>query len=211
MQNRIGGSTDIVLITQDNYAEYTQLPSFIIDKHNKGFISDAHFSDLIRLDVLIHKGGLWIDPTVYVSCSDLPEYVVNNDCFLFTAFSLNNIEVSKISNWLIAAKRGNILLRETQRMLYAYWKQNNYPISYYIFHMFFTIATEEYPDEWAKIPKFNNLNPHVLQWEFGNLYNENRLNEIKRFADFHKLTYRLADTCDKPGTYYDVLVNQGKM
>lgn len=211
MKNRIGGGTDIVLITSNNYKDYTNLPDYILKKHEKGLISDAHFSDLIRLDILINHGGLWIDPTCYVSCCGIPDYIKNSDCFLFTSFSLNDIEVSKISNWLIGAKPQNILLRETRRSLYQYWKENNYPINYYIFHMFFTIAGERYPEAWNKIPRFNNLNPHVLQWEFGQQYNEKRLEEIERFADFHKLTYRLKRNCDTPGSFYDVMINEGKM
>ena len=207
----MGGGTDIVLITNENYKDYTNLPDYILEKHEKGLISDAHFSDLIRLDVLINYGGLWIDPTCYVSCDAVPQYIENCDCFLFTSFSLNDIEVSKISNWLIGAKPQNILLRETQRSLYQYWKENNYSLNYYIFHMFFTIAGERYQEAWNKIPRFNNLNPHVLQWEFGQQYNEKRLEEIERFSDFHKLTYRLKETCDTAGSFYDVMINEGKM
>ena len=95
-------------------------------------------------------------------------------------------------------------------MLYAYWKDYDYAVNYYIFHLFFTIAAQKYPDEWEKIPKLNNLNPHVLQWEFAKKNDEARLKILCRLADFHKLTYRLEQSCNDKSSFYDVMINQGR-
>lgn len=205
-----GDNYTIKLITKKNFQQYANLPEYIVEKWMNHKISDAHFSDLIRLECLIKHGGCWIDSTVFCSSKELPDYITKSELFLFTTFSLNDIEVSKISNWLIAAKPNNILLRETQRMLYAYWRDFDYAINYYIFHLFFTIAASEFPDEWNKIPKLNNLNPHVLQWEFDKTYSESRLQMICKWADFHKLTYRLEKTCNKEGCFYDIMINRGE-
>ena len=58
---------EIILIDETNFLEYVNIPDYIIKKWKKGLISYAHFSDILRLEVLIAHGGLWLDSTVYVS------------------------------------------------------------------------------------------------------------------------------------------------
>ena len=41
---------EIVVITEENYKSYVQFPTVIEEKRKKGIITDAHFSDLLRLE-----------------------------------------------------------------------------------------------------------------------------------------------------------------
>ena len=61
----------IILITEDNYKEYVQFPTYILEKYEKGCFSKTHLSDLLRLELLIKYGGTWIDATVSVSYTHL--------------------------------------------------------------------------------------------------------------------------------------------
>ena len=56
---------DIVLITKENFRDYVDIPEYVISKWKKGKILNAHFSDILRLALLIKYGGLWIDATVF--------------------------------------------------------------------------------------------------------------------------------------------------
>lgn len=47
----------------------------------KGIITNTHFSDLLRIELLINHGGLWLDATTYLT-GTLPNYISEND-FLF--------------------------------------------------------------------------------------------------------------------------------
>lgn len=47
----------IILITEDNYKEYVQFPTYILEKYEKGCFSKTHLSDLLRLELLIKYGG----------------------------------------------------------------------------------------------------------------------------------------------------------
>jgi len=62
---------EVVLITNDNYFNYLEIPNFIIDKLSQNIISLTHLSDYIRVALLSKYGGLWLDATVYVN-SPLP-------------------------------------------------------------------------------------------------------------------------------------------
>lgn len=53
----------ITVITADNMNEYVQFPDYIVRKWKEGVISNTHLSDLLRLELLIRYGGLWIDST----------------------------------------------------------------------------------------------------------------------------------------------------
>lgn len=66
------GDWNIVLLDKSNYSKYAELPDYVIDKFHRGIIPMAQFSDLVRLSILINRGGLWLDSTVFVSGSKLP-------------------------------------------------------------------------------------------------------------------------------------------
>ena len=65
----------IILITEDNYKEYVQFPTYILEKYEKGCLSKTHLSDLLRLELLIKYGGTWIDATVWCSSPIYPDYL----------------------------------------------------------------------------------------------------------------------------------------
>lgn len=58
---------EIRVIDERNWSEYVELPGYIVEKWGKGQIPAALFSDLLRLQLLIKYGGMWIDSTVFCS------------------------------------------------------------------------------------------------------------------------------------------------
>ena len=58
---------EIILLTEDNYRQYVSFPEHIQQKIDTGVITRTHFSDLLRLELLIRHGGTWIDATVFCS------------------------------------------------------------------------------------------------------------------------------------------------
>lgn len=200
---------DIKLITKDNYQQFVNFPEFILNKYEKGIISTAHFSDLLRLELLIRYGGLWLDATVLCTSSIIPRSIINSDLFVFQAQKPGaDGHATLLSNWLIYSKTNNILLEMTLHMLYDYWKKNDSLIDYFIFHHFFTIACNHYPEEAKKIPPFCNSIPHILQLHLFDQYDETYWDDLKRMVCFHKLTYKLdSKKCMAKGTYYDMIIN----
>ena len=51
---------DVVLLTTENMFDYIQLPPFIVEKWKAGIITHTHMTDLMRLELLIRYGGLWL-------------------------------------------------------------------------------------------------------------------------------------------------------
>jgi hypothetical protein len=202
---------DIIVITADNFSKYVSFPDYIIEKWNKGIITNTHFSDLLRLELLIRYGGIWLDATVLCTSGDVPHSMFHSHLFLYQTLKPgSNGHCVTISSWLIYARSNNKLLLATRKLLYEYWIKNNAMVDYYLFHIFFSIVCEEFPEDWDKVPKFCNTIPHILLLEMFEKFNDERFNNIKRMSCFHKLSYkREKELLDKKGTFYDVIINEG--
>lgn len=201
---------EIIILTDDNYKEYTNFPDYIIQKYESGIISKAHFSDLLRINLLINHGGLWIDSTVFCTATTEPEYITKQPLFVYKEINLNrtdNIPV-KSSSWLINSCKNNPILMGTQEILFEYWKKENTLSNYFLFHLAFSIVCDEYKEEFDKIPVYNNINPHILQFELEQPYDENRFNQITKISDFHKL--RRIEVNDDVYTNYDFVIGEGE-
>ncbi len=195
---------EIILITQDNYSDYVNIPNYILEKYKNGIISHAHFADILRLELLIKYGGTWIDSTVLVTSNQIPHYQLDDDLFVFRSLKpgLDGHAVS-ISNWFITSKPHNEILELTLFLLYQYWKKKNRLIDYYIFHLFFELATEYYPQQWKKVVPFTNESAHILLLRFFEEYDEHLYSNVVKQTSFHKLSHKFSDDeAQKENTYY---------
>ena len=57
----------IILLNDQNLADYIRLPDYIEKKKDAGQIPMAGYADLMRFALLEHYGGTWIDSTVYLT------------------------------------------------------------------------------------------------------------------------------------------------
>ena len=200
----------IILITEDNYKEYVQFPTYILEKYEKGCFSKTHLSDLLRLELLIKYGGTWIDATVWCSSPIYPDYLFDSDLFMFQNLKPGlDGQCTAVSSWFMTSCSNNQMLMLERALLYEYWKENTKLVHYYLFHMFFQMVIEAYPDEWNKVVPFSNATPHILLLRLFEEYDETIANEVKEMTSFHKLTYKFeeSDTTIK-NTFYQVLFGE---
>ena len=81
-------------------------------------------------------------------------------------------------------------------------------IDYYIYHLFFHLATEKYPELWKAVPRYSNIPPHVLQFELFEPYAEERFRQLTQMSDFHKLNWKAAGIQgDTKNTFYEHLIH----
>lgn len=200
---------EVVVITENNISEYITLPNHIMNKYNEGMISRTHFSDVLRISILCEKGGIWIDSTVLCTNGKFLNSIAKYPLFVFKILDLTRKDTDSIvaSSWFISSfSRSNILLL-TRDLLYKYWEDYDYLLNYFVFHILFTIATERYSDEWRSMPMFENRAPHVLMFELGNRYSEQRWKQICRFSDIHKLT-RHVEYSQSDLTNYEYIIKK---
>jgi len=198
---------EIVLLTEENFRNYVTLPSFIEEKAKQGIIPKAHFSDLIRLELLIRHGGTWIDSTVLCSGGNIPSYMLDSQLFLFQNLKPGTDgQSTRISNWFITACTNHPLLMLTRDLLYEYWKKHNKLVDYFIFHDLFELAIEAYPEEWNAVIPFPNSIPHILLLRLFTPYDHDLWSALKDMTPFHKLSYKhTPEQLSLKGTYYETL------
>lgn len=200
----------IILLDDNNLNDYLELPEYIVTKMKKGYISSAAYADLIRLCLLEHFGGIWIDATVYLMDS-IPKYITNSDVFMFQD-SFGLIEnPAKISSWFICAKPACPILLETRNMLFEYFKKENYVIEYLLVYIFLTISFEHHKDIYDNMPYLISDYSRMLFNILDKTYDEKKYNFIKEQCSIQKLSYKLTDDVFKDkSNFYNRIIEGGK-
>lgn len=200
---------DIILITTENLEKYVSFPNYIVDKWKKGIITNTHMTDLLRLELLINYGGLWLDATVLCT-QKAPDYFYNSNLFFFQSLKPGRDgHANYISSWLIEAKTNNKILMATRELCYEYWKNNNSMWDYFLFHDFMSIVLDKYKEEWEQIIPRDNTTPHILLLRLFEQYDEEMWNAIKMQTSFHKLTYKFTEDKKKiKNTYYNMIIGE---
>lgn len=200
---------DIKLLTSANIFEFAILPDYIIEKWQKGIISDTHFSDILRNNVLVLYGGTWIDATVLLT-SPLPVEIEDSDLFFFQTLKPgSNGKAVTLSSWFISSIAHNPVLELSQILLFEYWKDHTYLCDYFLFHIFTQMALNAYPEYVSAMPKYTNETPHLMLFELANSFNLKRWNSICNQIFCHKLTYKLsAEVQEKKGTFYQKIMER---
>ena len=113
---------EIHLLDQHNVYDFADRVPVREEVWNK--MSLPHRSDLLRTQLLIKYGGIWLDPTVFclLPLNDWLPPCVANGLFLFHRPGKDRIT----SNWFIAAEKNNELLQQLYDALVAYWNNNDF-------------------------------------------------------------------------------------
>lgn len=120
---------NVVLVTKENYMNYTNISENIISSLNRNKISLTAFSDVMRFNLLKNNGGLWMDATIYVR-DDLEDDYFND---IFTV----GIDDQKYHEHVNGAYSGfliggcnNMVIEFMDKFYEVYFKKNDY-IKYY--------------------------------------------------------------------------------
>lgn len=182
--------TKVIIITDDNVEQYVKFPLYIIEKLEKGTMSTAAFSDLLRFSLLEHYGGTWIDSTVYLT-DKLPEYVTKSDLFAYQdSFGLIR-NPALMSVWLLHSTPNNEVIRETRNIAFEYWKNQNYVVEYLLPYIILTMVLKEHSEYFSKMPYANSDYTHLMLEHINEEYDEKLTNHILSLSSVHKLSYKL--------------------
>lgn len=195
---------NIVVIDKNHFEQYVHLPDYILEKHQKGIITHTHFSDILRLALLIEHGGLWLDATVFCT-GGIEPYMEQCDLFLYRNGWMDQ-ETLNFASWLIYAKSNNPLLILTQQLLYTYWRHKNHLIHYFLLHMFLRIAGETLPEMVDQIPYYHHVDNHLLDREMNKGFSEERFKDFATLTHFHKLSTKSNYLLGSQSSFYHQLI-----
>lgn len=159
---------DIHLITKYNFKEYTHIPNYIIDKMENGLITLTQFSDILRQNLLLENGGIWIDASIWVT----PNYISKIDTNLsFWSVRLDGVDdpnvlgqlISKCkwSGFILYGKPENIISKFVYGAMCKYYYDHDSTIDYFIQNMIIRIAYDHIEIIRNQIDKIKPSNKHI--------------------------------------------------
>lgn len=198
-----------VCISLNNYQKYVTLDPHIEEMHKKGILPHAHFTDIIRLELLIKYGGTWIDSTVYCTGDTYPERMMDCNLFFFQYLKKGHEGYVGISNWFISAYSNNRLLMVLRDMLLQYWRDYDCLMEYYLFHVFFRLIAKQCPEDIAAMPKVSSYPALAMAQFLEKPYDEQIMTTLASRSNFHKLDYRknCVQTEDGCPTFYSQITH----
>lgn len=201
---------DVHVLTAENIFKYVSLPEHIVKKYQKGTITFTHFSDILRTALLVQRGGIWMDATVLLTDA-IPAYMADAPLFFLQKSVLSSMPHAG-SSWLLAAQKGNPVLRRVSDLLYAYWKRENKLRDYYLFHLFLYLVltrNTQGAEALKAMTYVPNVDAHTLQFRLFESYSPSGWEQVTTRSAIHKLTWKFNhnETLDKKGTYYDYILH----
>lgn len=136
---RYNQDANIIEITKDTYHKYSSINEKIEEDFINGIISIQTFSDILRFNLLLNHGGLWIDSTImflqkFDLLSNLNEKVVESICFSSTKnFLKYGGEYCTWSGFFFAARKDSIFLQTMNSIFEKYYiLYNSYTTYFFI-------------------------------------------------------------------------------
>ncbi len=207
----------IHLLDNMNISEYVHIPDGILKLYDNGngIMCSAQFSDILRTELLVEYGGIWIDATILLT-SELPEYITHRQTFLYHETYLNFPDSYLFSSYLISCEKGNSYMKRIKDLLYAFWEDHSsVPLSkadyLFIYNFYYLLAryNKQAQDIVQKVPNVPNELNILLQFKFFSFpYDEHLLHYLLGISPVHKLTYKYKDPISAQRTIWSYLVNE---
>ena len=154
----------------------------------------AHFSDILRFELLYKYGGIWLDSTYYFTD------IIQKEVYERSFFSISNQNGRK---WVVTKDFWSIsfmamtkehpiatYMREVER---AYWKNEDMPIAYLMSDCFIAIGYEDIPlfkKVIDAVPTNNEGIFDLLKPIRNEVCTEKEFEELMGDTYVHKLTYK---------------------
>ncbi len=201
---------DIILLSQNNYKEYVDIPEYILYKKDKKLMLLNHFSDILRMAILAKHGGIWFDSTVFVSEK------ISDDIFKLPYFSGRepfmdtHVCECKFTLFLLGAAANAPWIVYARNFLYEYWKKSRKQLDYALTDYILTLAFKEIPELKANVEEGVIFTPHIntLQEKRNEPANPAEFKKMMEECSFYKLSYKLnfkEQDDDGKVTYYGML------
>nr|MCR4769727.1 capsular polysaccharide synthesis protein [Bacteroidaceae bacterium] len=149
----------LILLSKDNYKQYSSIPQHIIKKVNDGHILIAHLADMLRCDLLYNHGGLWIDSTLLVT-QPLPNDIFNYSFYSVKSKQLDNTSISRYQwgTFIMYSKKGNTFMKNVRDLLYNFFSRYSVPIDYLLidYYMYLLIQNNSEYKRMIDVIPFSN-------------------------------------------------------
>lgn len=201
---------ELVVLDEKTIFDYITLPEEIVAKFRDGKMKYCHFADICRLELLHRYGGWWIDATCFLT-GPVPEWISEQDFFMYMAGRKVHGNYSFVQNCFIRARKGDYLLEAWRAMILDYWMHEDCRIDHFQHQVMFKVLVENDPvaaAHFGRMTKMDQYPTHIIWYERPDQpYDAAVLDDITgQGLFFQKTTYRTTDAV-VPGSFRDFIVN----
>lgn len=195
-RNTLSANYEIRTVDLNCLLKLINLSDNILQKYYSGQFKQAFFSDIVRFCLLEKYGGIWLDSTVYVKSSEIPNDIKCADHFMFKdiGFVLNEKASSTGllpgSNWFLFAQKGDAWINQVAKFMKIYAENYNTVSYYYTTHLIMGLVFDINTEWYYKIPTYNNQLAHQVQYLMSNKYDEKKMIKALNGCFIHKLSYK---------------------
>ena len=190
---RHSAGRDVVLLSQANYGEYVELPDYLPHKLAKGEMSKNQFANVLRVTLLAHRGGVWLDATVFLS-GPLDEEIFAREFYSARVRynARHPFDFAKWTTFFLAGAKGNVLFCFLRDFYFEHWASASGQIDYFMFDHAIRVAYEEIPAVRAMVDQvpFNNQEILTLQRVMNAPFDEGYYRWCTQDTYLHKLTWK---------------------
>lgn len=215
----------VTLVTNRNLHEFLDIPAEIYEKVERGTITWAHFSDIIRTSLLARYEGLWLDATVWTTrqfpfeeFSEMPFYSANGKVAIssrgvrfWTSFQWN------WSGWCLYANHKNeVLFSYVSEMLINLAQREKYLLDYVLVDYLIYYACRKLPSVGEAMSECNKTEfryRNRLAELMNCPYCENEYKKLTATDYIFKLSFRAnwkPFTISGIPTYYGTLIDNSR-
>lgn len=166
IKKNVGINHTVNLITEKNYADYLEIPDYILRKVENGTMCIANFSDYLRVSLLEKYGGLWLDATIFCE-KKVPEEYFDFPLFTCKSTPVESRYLSKLrwTSFCLGGYKHHVFYRFFKEALEKYWQLEDSSIDYLLVDYLIEIAYSSFPVVRKCFEKIdiNNVNRDDLQ------------------------------------------------
>lgn len=204
---------EVVVLNAGNYRKYVSLPDHIIQLYESGKLIQAHFADILRVNLLAQQGGLWMDATLFV-IKDIPEAIFDAPFFsIKTVESGYFVSHCRWAVFCLAGQKNCLLFQKVAQLFNAYLSHTNLFIDYFMFDQFIDIIYQHNTEIKRMIDNvpINNSHTHDLFPILSQQFDSAIFQDLIQDTYFFKLNWKhcsLSDLLRNKDSYYYFLKNQ---
>lgn len=195
------GDHTVVVLSDSNLDEYIQLPERITTLYQDGKISNAHYSDIIRMALLSRYGGIWIDATILLT-SNLDGIISNTNLYTIKNKPKgNNVSDRRWTGFFIATEPMNPLPVIVDRIFMRYWEKEDVLIDYFLIDYAIDLAYKYNATVKEQIDSITENNPQIydLLPLLPQKYNANEFEALTKDTSVFKLSWKKYSSSDLQG------------
>lgn len=206
------GNHRVIVLTDDNYKDYVDIPEWVEEKKNKGIITRTNYSDLLRLSLLAKHGGMWIDSTFFCTQPVLDDY------FQWPLWSIKrpdyfhaSVASGYFAGYSLGCNEENRFIFMTIRDFFLhYWKNNDTMVDYLMVDYMIVLAQKYDARIKKEFQKIQSNNPECdeLYKVMSEPFNQKKWDIMKSETALFKLSWKYQYPIEKNGekTFYGMLV-----